>query len=113
MPGLFPMELLIAFLWLLGTVAINMVSVYALVRSDGFRRLVWDAISIGAIICAFYCLRHAVLVIPLAVAYALWCVFGIFGVILMSSLCFRQKLTPNQCKGIVLLVLGIICISLA
>lgn len=102
-----------AVLWLFGAVATDMAAIYALVRSMGFRRIIWDIISIASIFLSFFCLRHCVLVISLAVAYALWCVFGIFGTMLMGRIFFRQKLTKAQLKGILLLTLGVACMSLA
>ena len=54
-----------------------------------------------------------VLVIPLGVAYALWCVFGIFGTIIMGLVAFRQRLSGQSLIGIVLLTTGIICMALS
>ena len=102
-----------AILWLFGAVATDMVAVYALVRSHGFRRIVWALVAIGSISASFFCLRHSVLVIPLAVAYALWCVFGIFGTLILGKIFFGQKLSPAQMKGVILLTIGVVCMSLA
>lgn len=109
----FDSALLAAFLWLLGAVGTDMVAIYALVRSNGFRKLWWAALSISAISLCFFCLRHSVLVIPLAVAYALWCVFGIFGTLLLGRIFFRQTLSRAQFQAVLLLTLGVIFISLA
>ena len=106
-------ESLAAFAWLIGAVATDMVAIYALVRSHGFRRLLWAALSIAAIFLSFFCLRHAVLVIPLAVAYALWCVFGIFGTLLLGRVFFGQRLSRAQAVGVALLTLGVLCMSLS
>lgn len=106
-PGFFT-----AFLWLLGAVATDMVAIYALVRCTGFRKPLWSAGSIAAIFCSFFCLRHSVLVIPLAMAYAFWCVFGIFGTLLMGRLVFGQRLGKGQNIGVVLLSIGIVFMSL-
>ena len=113
MTALIDRESLVAFLWLLGAVATDMGAIYALVRSHGFRRLLWAASSIAAIFLSFFCLRHSVLVIPLAVAYALWCVFGIFGTLLLGRLFFGQKLSRAQAVGVALLTLGVLCMSLS
>ena len=113
MAALIERESLVAFLWLLGAVATDMGAIYALVRSHGFRRLLWAAASIAAIFLSFYCLRHSVLVIPLAVAYALWCVFGIFGTLLLGRLFFGQRLNRAQGIGVALLTLGVLGMSLS
>ena len=51
--------------------------------------------------------------IPLGVAYALWCVFGIFGTLVIGFLAFHQKISRRKRIGIVLLTIGIVCMSLA
>lgn len=106
-------ELIIAILWLLGAVATDMVAIYALVRSQGFRRRIWALQSIGMIFISFMCMRRVVAVIPLGVAYALWCVFGIFGTLAIGFLAFHQKISRRKRLGIVLLTIGIVCMSLA
>lgn len=106
-------ETALAILWLFGAVATDMVAIYALVRSQGFRKVTWTILSILAIFTSFFCMRHTVLVIPLAVAYALWCVFGIFGTLALGRLCFGQRLSMSQLAGIFLLTLGVIAMSLA
>ena len=113
MTALIDRESLVAFLWLLGAVVTDMGAIYALVCSHGFRRLPWAGASIVAIFLSFFCLRHSVLVIPLAVAYALWCVFGIFGTLLLGRLFFGQRLSRAQGIGVALLTLGVLCMSLS
>lgn len=105
--------LLLAWLWLFGAVATDMVAVYALARSHGFRNAGYSILSITFIFFSFFCLRHTVLVIPLAVAYALWCVFGIFGTLIMGRIYFGQKLSRSQLIGVFLLTIGVAAMSLA
>ena len=69
--------------------------------------------GVAAILLSIFCLRHAVLVIPLAVAYALWCAIGIFGTLLLGRLFFGQWLTRAQGVGVALLSLGVLCMSFA
>ena len=85
-------ELAWALVWLAGAVATDMVAIPALVMSHGFRRLAWAALSIAAIFASFFCMRRVVTVIPLGVAYALWCVFGIYGTLAIRS---GQALRPQ------------------
>lgn len=65
------------------------------------------------IFLSFMGIRRVVLVIPLSVTYALWCVFGIFGTIAIAYMAFHQALSRRKIFGITLLALGIICMSLA
>lgn len=101
-----------AAFWLFWAVATDMVAVYALVRSQGFRNYGWALQSIIQIFLSFWCMRRVITVIPLGVAYALWCVFGIFGTIIMGWFAFRQRLSRRKTLGLTLLTAGIICMSL-
>ncbi len=106
-------ELLVTAAWLFGAVVTDMVAIYALVRSQGFRQPFWVFVSLSMIFLSFMCMRRVVIVIPLGVAYALWCVFGIFGTIAIGALMFHQKISQRKYIGIGLLTLGIVCMSLA
>ena len=106
-------ELIIAILWLFGAVATDMVAISALVLSHGFRRWKWALLSISAIFLSFFCMRRVVLEIPLGVAYALWCVFGILGTLAIGAFIFHQHISRQKQAGIVLLAIGVICMSLS
>ena len=86
-------ELIIAILWLFGAVATDMVAISALVLSHGFRRWKWALLSIAAIF--------------------LWCVFGIFGTLAIGAFIFHQHISRQKQAGIVLLAIGVICMSLS
>ena len=103
-------ELIIAILWLFGAVATDMVAISALVLSHGFRRWKWALLSIAAIFLSFFCMRRVVLEIPLGVAYALWCVFETLAI---GAFIFHQHISRQKQAGIVLLAIGVICMSLS
>lgn len=103
----------IACAWLFWAVATDMVAIYALVRSRGFRAPAWALLSLVMIFLSFMGIRRVVLVIPLGVTYALWCVFGIFGTIAIGRIAFHQTISRRKGVGIVLLTLGIVCMSMA
>lgn len=98
--------------WLFWAVATDMVAVFALVRSRGFRNYGWAGMSIAQIFLSFWCMRRVITVVPLGVAYALWCVFGIFGTLIMGKIVFKQRLSTRKCVGIGLLTIGIVLMSL-
>lgn len=108
----FTTSICFAGICLFGAVAANMVSVYAQVRSKGFSRLWWALLSILAISFSFFCFRYAVLIIPLGLAYALWCVFGIFGTLALGRIFFQQKLSRTQFKAVLMLLVGVVLMSL-
>lgn len=105
--------LFIVSFWLFWAVVTDMAAIYALMRSRGFRRLSWAFLSLAMIFLSFMCMRRVVAIIPLGMAYALWCAFGIFGTVLIGSQVFHQRISRQEYLGIGLLTLGIICMSLA
>ena len=106
-------EFVIASAWMFWAVVTDMVAIYALVRSTGFRKPTWALLSLAMIFLSFMGIRRVVLVIPLGVTYALWCVFGIFGTIAIGRIAFHQTISRRKGVGIVLLTLGIVCMSMA
>lgn len=76
--------------------------------SRGFRRI-WYAIAAYLLVGgAFYSLSIAVRTLDLAVAYAMWGVFGIIGTALGGWIKFRQIPGGLAWAGMGIMVIGII-----
>lgn len=76
--------------------------------SKGFRRI-WYAVAAYLLVGgAFYSLSIAVRSMDLAVAYAMWGVFGIIGTALGGWLIFGQKPGPVAWIGMGVMIVGII-----
>lgn len=76
--------------------------------SRGFKRL-WYAIAAYVLVgCAFYSLSIAVRTMDLAVAYAMWGVFGIIGTVIGGWIMFRQIPGPLAWAGMGCMITGII-----
>lgn len=76
--------------------------------SRGFKR-VWYAIAAYILVgAAFYSLSLAVQTMDLAIAYAMWGVFGLMGTVLGGWIMFRQTPGPIAWVGMGVLIIGII-----
>lgn len=76
--------------------------------SRGFRRI-WYAVTAYILVgAAFYCLSLAVRTMDLAVAYAMWGVFGLIGTVIGGWIMFKQIPGPVAWLGMGVLVIGII-----
>jgi small multidrug resistance pump len=80
-------------------------------RSQQFTRLGDTLIMAGAYAGAFFCLSHALKLLPLGVAYALWCGFGIILTALIGLFVFRQSLDLPAVAGIGMILAGVVTIQ--
>lgn len=76
--------------------------------SRGFKRIWYAAAAYVLVGSAFYSLYLAVKTIDLAVAYAMWGVFGLIGTVLGGWIMFRQIPGPVAWIGMGVMVIGII-----
>lgn len=76
--------------------------------SRGFKRIWFAVIAYILVGSAFYCLSLAVKTMDLAVAYAMWGVFGIIGTALGGWIMFRQVPGPVAWAGMAVMIAGII-----
>lgn len=76
--------------------------------SRGFKRI-WFAVAAYILVgAAFYSLSLAVRTMDLAVAYAMWGVFGLIGTMLGGWIMFRQTPGPLAWAGMAAMMVGII-----
>ncbi len=61
--------------------------------------------------CAFYLLTHALKVIPVGLAYAIWSGLGVVLISLIGLFVFRQKLDLPAVIGLALIVGGVVIIN--
>ena len=99
--------------WLGLAIVLEILANVLLKFSDGFRRKLYDLMSIAAVLGAFSALSQAVKGIDLSVAYALWGGFGIAATIAAGWVLFGQRLNHKGWAGLLLLVVGMVLIKLA
>ncbi|GAA0226092.1 multidrug efflux SMR transporter [Saccharothrix mutabilis subsp. mutabilis] len=80
--------------------------------SDGFTRpLPVVAVVVGYVV-AFASLGFVLkLGMPIGVAYAIWCAFGIAAVAGIGVVLFEEPLNPTMVVGLVLVVAGVVAIE--
>ena len=61
---------------------------------------------------SFYCLSHALKVLPVGVAYAIWCGLGIVLISCVGFIAFKQHLDLAACIGMGLIIAGVLVIRL-
>lgn len=97
---------------LLGSVSLDLVSLYCIKRSKGFKRTAWGVAGLVAIMAAFVLLSFVVRYMPLGIAYAIWGSLGVLGTVLIDRYVFNSRLGKQGLIGIVFIVVGIVVLQL-
>jgi small multidrug resistance pump len=100
------------YVYLLIAVAFEVTATMALKSTDGFTRLWPSLISIAGYALAAYFLSLLVRTIPLGIVYALWCGLGIFFLVAVAWIFYRQALDLPAVLGLGLIVAGVAIINL-
>lgn len=82
-----------------------------LARSEGFSKLLPTCITLICFAIAFYLLSHAIKVIPLGMAYAIWSGVGIVLTALIGLFVLKQPLDLPAVVGIVFIVVGVVIMN--
>lgn len=95
--------------WLFLGLAIicEVIATSALRATDGFTRLIPSLIVVVGYGCSFYFLALTLRVIPVGVAYAIWCGAGMALIALIGWLIMGQKLDTAALVGIAFIAVGV------
>lgn len=95
--------------WLFLSLAIvsEVIATSALRATDGFTRLVPSLIVVVGYGCSFYFLALTLRVIPVGVAYAIWCGAGMALIALIGWLVMGQRLDAPALIGIGFITVGV------
>jgi len=95
--------------WIYLTLAIisEVIATSALRATDGFTRLIPSLIVVVGYGCSFYFLALTLRVIPVGVAYAIWCGAGMALIALIGWLVLGQKLDVPALVGIGFITVGV------
>ncbi|QDH15078.1 DMT family transporter [Oecophyllibacter saccharovorans] len=107
------MPSLTAWLFLLVAILLEVAATSLLNASDGFRRAGPALGALALYAGAFFSLARALRVLPLGLAYAVWCGVGIVCIALIGAFIYRQHLSPGAWAGIGLIFLGTLVASLS
>jgi len=90
----------------------EVIATSALKASDGFSRMSYAAISLGAYAIAFYLLSLTLRTMPIGVAYAIWSGVGIALITAIGWVLFGQRLDIVAIAGMMLIIVGVLMINL-
>ncbi|MDF7673177.1 multidrug efflux SMR transporter [Acetobacteraceae bacterium ESL0709] len=102
-----------AWLYLFSAILLEVGATTLLNLSEGFRRLLPTVGALALYTAAFFCLSRALRDIPLGIAYAVWCGFGIVCIVAIGLVMFRQHLSLMAYCGIAFIIIGTVLTSLA
>lgn len=101
-----------AYLFLLGAIAAEVVGTSLLKATEGFSRL-WPTLAmVLSYITAFALLAQAVKNIPVGVAYALWSGLGTAGIAVIGAAFLGEPLSLVKVVGIGLIIGGVVILNL-
>lgn|SRR5690554_5767079 len=97
---------------LAGSVSLDLVALYCLKRSNGFKRLAWGLGGLLLVILAFVLLSFVLNYLPLGVAYSAWGSMGVIGTVIIDRYLFGNRLGSKGLAGVACIVAGIVILQL-
>ncbi|MEO1538223.1 MAG: multidrug efflux SMR transporter [Pseudomonadota bacterium] len=101
-----------AWAYLTLAIAFEVVGTLFLKLSDGFTKWVWGGLALACYSLCFMLLAPALKVLPVGVAYAIWCGIGIIGASLLGILIFGDRLASHQYGFMAMILIGAIGLRL-
>jgi small multidrug resistance pump len=106
-------EVVVAYLLLALAIIGEVTATVSLKLSDGFSRLGPSVVVVLGYLVAFTSLGFVLkLGMPIGVAYAIWCAFGIAAVAAVGVAVFNEPFSWTMALGIVLVICGVVTIEL-
>ena len=102
----------IAYLLLAAAVLGEVIGTTTLKATEGFTKFVPSLVVIVAYSAAFYLMAQTLKTMPVGIAYAIWCAFGIVLIALAGWLLYRQALDMPAILGMALIMAGVMVINL-
>lgn len=101
------------WIYLLTAAIFEVVWAIGLKYTEGFKRLVPSAITLGAMFASFYFLALAVKTLPIGTAYAVWTGIGATGTAILGMIFFNESRELLRIASIALIILGVIGLKLS
>lgn len=101
-----------AYLFLMISIASELIGTSMLKASQGFTKLAPSLITVAAFVCAFYFLSLSLKTIPLNAAYAIWSGLGSVLTVIISVLIWKEKINAGSIVGIALIIIGVVILNL-
>ena len=108
MSGLFPMVVLMAWIYLVAAGLLEIAWAAGLKVSNGFSRLWPSIITVVLMILSFLLLGRAVRSIPVGTAYAAWTGIGAVGTAVVGIIFFGESRELSRLLCILLIISGVV-----
>lgn len=102
-----------SYVYLVVAIIAEVLATSFLPATEGFKKLTPSILTILGYSIAFYALAQCVKVIPIGVAYAIWCGLGILLICATGYFFYDQKLDVKSMIGIGLIIVGIMVVYLS
>jgi small multidrug resistance pump len=99
------------YLFLIAAIVLETIGTSSLQASQQFTRPLPTALMTVSYLAAFYCLSHALKVIPVGIAYAIWSGLGIVLISAIGLVFFKQKLDMPALFGLALIIAGVVVVN--
>jgi small multidrug resistance pump len=99
------------YLFLIAAIVMETIGTSSLQASQQFTRPLPTALMTVSYLIAFYCLSHALKVIPVGIAYAIWSGLGIVLISTIGLVVFKQKLDGPALAGLALIIAGVVVVN--
>jgi small multidrug resistance pump len=102
----------VAYLFLLGAIAAEVVGTSLLKATDGFTRL-WPTVAcLAGYVISFIALSQAVKDVPVGVAYAMWSALGTAAIVAIGAVFLGEPITVVKVIGVSLIIAGVVTLNL-
>ena len=99
------------YMFLIAAIVLETIGTSSLQASQQFTRPLPTALMTVSYLVAFYCLSHALKVIPVGIAYAIWSGLGIVLISTIGLVVFKQKLDGPALVGLALIIAGVVVVN--
>ena len=107
-----PYFILEPYLYLMIAIAGEVMGTSALKASNGMTRILPSLLVVIGYSLTFWSLSITLKVLPVGIAYAIWCGLGIVSIVLIGILYFGEEFTILHLLGTGLILAGVIILSL-
>lgn len=104
--------LVLSYIYLAIAVMAEVIATSSLKASEEFTRFWPTALVVSSYIVAFYFLMLSLRSLPVGIAYAIWCGFGIILIAVIGWVVYGQKLDIPAILGMAMILSGILIIHL-
>ena len=101
-----------AYVFLLGAIAAEVIATSLMKSTDGFTRL-WPTVAVlGGYAISFVLLAQAVKGVQVSIAYALWSALGTAAIVAIGAAFLHEPITFVKVAGISLIIAGVVTLNL-